>query len=145
MTIGPKKAYSNKNKEYRILKWMTMKLAIRNTPLEGDFNEPRAKVSRSFSEGVNFRVDVEIDADVLYILKSAKNEILICDHSRRPILFRFESPYFEPADRIHYKASSDISEGLNWTWCVGDIDYLLEVEDLENKIGEERDSNQLED
>jgi hypothetical protein len=138
MSIGPKKAYSNKNKEYRILKWMTMKLAIRNTSSEGDFNEPRAKVSKSFSEGVNFKVDVEIDADIQYVLKSAKNEILIYDQSRRPVLFRFESPYFEPADRIHYKASSDLVEELNWTWRVGDIDYLLEIEDLEN---EERDSN----
>ena len=145
MTIGTKKAYSNKNNEYRILRWMTMKLAIRKTPLEGDFNESRAKVSKSFSEGVNFKVDVEIDADVQYILKSAKNEILIYDQSRRPVLFRFESPYFEPSDRIYYKVSSDPVEELNWTWRVGDIDYLLEIEDLENEVREGRYSNHSED
>ncbi|CAB4395866.1 uncharacterized protein OCT59_024526 [Rhizophagus irregularis] len=145
MSIGPKKAYSNTKKEYRILKWMTMKLAIRNTPSEGDFNESRAKVAKSFSDGINFKVDVEIDADMQYILKSAKNEIFINDQSRRLVLFRFESLYFEPADRIYYKVSSDNGEESNWTWRVGDIDYLLEIEDLENEMREEKDSNHSED
>jgi len=122
-----------------------MKLAIRNTPSEGDFNESRTKVAKSFSDGINFKVDVEIDADIQYNLKSVKNEILIYDQSRRLVLFRFESPYFEPADQIYYKISSDHVEESNWTWRVGDIDYLLEIEDLENEMRAKKDLNQSED
>ncbi|CAG8548747.1 14624_t:CDS:2 [Funneliformis caledonium] len=107
----------------------------------------RAKIAKSFSDGINFKVDVEIDAEVTYTLKSAKDEILIDDRSRRPVLFRFESPHFEPTDRIYYKVSSDLIEEppVNWNWRVGDIDYLLEIEDLENEAREEKDLSQLED
>jgi len=146
VTLGPKKAYSKTNREYRIFKWMTLALAVRKTQ-DDNINESRAKVAKSFSDGINFKVDVEIDADVSYTLKSSEDEILIYDQTRRPVLFRFESPYFEPSDRIYYKVSSDIVEGLpvDWNWRVGDIDYLLEIEDLENEAREEKDLSQLED
>ncbi|CAG8660958.1 9926_t:CDS:2 [Funneliformis mosseae] len=146
VTLGPRKAYSEKNREYRILKWMTLTLAIRKTQ-DDNMNESRAKIAKSFSDGINFKVDVEIDAEVTYTLKSAKDEILIDDRSRRPVLFRFESPHFEPTDRIYYKVSSDLIEEppVNWNWRVGDIDYLLEIEELENEAREEKDLSQLED
>ncbi|CAG8841152.1 1631_t:CDS:1, partial [Racocetra persica] len=134
-TIAPKKVITNR--EYNIIQWMTSKIALTKIS-EGMSNiERKSRISfsaaKNYASVINFKVDIEVDADVIYTLKSEKNETLIYDKTRRIILFRFESPYFEPTEKISKSADGHNDITLNWNWRVGDIDYLLEKEDLENK------------
>ncbi|CAG8555460.1 13507_t:CDS:2, partial [Cetraspora pellucida] len=136
-TIAPKKVITNR--DYNIIQWMASKIAVPKIS-EGMSNiERKSRISfsaaKNYASVINFKVDMEVDADVMYTLKSEQNETLIHDKTRRIVLFRFESPYFEPTEKI---SSSKTTDGhsditLNWNWRVGDIDYLLEKEDLESK------------
>lgn len=132
-TIAPKKVITNR--EYNIIQWMTSKIALPKISNEMSNLERSSRISfsaaKNFVSVTNFKVDIEVDADIMYTLKSETNEILINDKTRRIILFRFESPYFEPTEKISKIVDNDIS--ISWNWRVGDIDYLLEKEDLENK------------
>ncbi|CAG8757876.1 2058_t:CDS:2 [Dentiscutata erythropus] len=136
-TIAPKKVITNR--DYNIIQWMTSKIALPKISNEMSNFERRSRISfsaaKSFVSVINFKVDIEVDADVMYTLKSAKNEILVHDKTRRIILFRFESPYFEPTEKISSSKMTDNNNdiSINWNWRIGDIDYLLEKEDLENK------------
>ncbi|CAG8501662.1 9306_t:CDS:2 [Racocetra fulgida] len=107
-TIAPKKVITNR--EYNIIQWMTSKIALTKIS-EGMSNiERKSRISfsaaKNYASVINFKVDIEVDAD---------------------------SPYFEPTEKISKSADGHNDITLNWNWRVGDIDYLLEKEDLENK------------
>ncbi|CAG8551368.1 702_t:CDS:2 [Acaulospora morrowiae] len=152
MTVGPRKATEKRSEDddekekYRMLRWMTIKIGVQRGNENMSYIERKEKVSKAFAEGFNFKVDVNFDADIAYQLKSSEGQILINDQVRRPLVVRFESPYFEPSEKIYKKLVNNegrISVGdeddfeINWNWRVGDIDYLLGKEDLENEIKEE--------
>ncbi|RHZ75980.1 hypothetical protein Glove_208g22 [Diversispora epigaea] len=150
VNVGPQKATQKRlsddkeiQKNYLIIHWMTIRIGIQRGDEKESYTERKAKVSKAFSDGIGFKVDVNFDADIIYSLKSSENQQLIYDQVRRPLIVRFESPYFEPSNKIFKKITSnetgsgDINEEedsvMNWNWQVGDIDYLLEKEDLESE------------
>ncbi|CAG8521107.1 4016_t:CDS:2 [Ambispora gerdemannii] len=142
LTMGPRQAFARKSAEFDVLHFMTLKIGVRQGNEEGNWNYFRNKLAKSVVEGIGFKVDVAFDVDVIYTLKSAKDEVLIFDQCRRILVVRFESPYFEPSERImemrkdasdvdYYNSNDNNLISLGWNWRVGDIDYLLESEDLE--------------
>ncbi|KAL1919744.1 uncharacterized protein VTP21DRAFT_1675 [Calcarisporiella thermophila] len=145
VTLGPPRAFSNP-REFNIIEWHTLRLGIRKVHDENEsYTAVRNQVAKCLLDGVHFKVDVEVDADVLYRLMLAEKDI-IREQSRRTVLVSFETPYFEPADRMveGRSQSEDNEPAMNWQWSIGDIDQLLERERLEkqNKISlEERASN----
>ncbi|CAG8435463.1 5739_t:CDS:2 [Diversispora eburnea] len=126
-------------RNYLIIHWMTIRIGIQRGDEKESYAERKAKVSKAFSDGIGFKVDVNFDADIIYSLKSSENQQLIYDQVRRPLIVRFESPYFEPSNKIFKKITSNEAGNeeedsvMNWNWQVGDIDYLLEKEDLESE------------
>ncbi|CAG8474435.1 8198_t:CDS:2 [Ambispora leptoticha] len=140
LTMGPRHAFTRKNGEFDVLHFMTLKIGVRRSSEEGNWNYFRNKLAKSVVEGIGFKVDVAFDVDVIYALKSAKDETLIFDQCRRILVVRFESPYFEPSERILEMRKEDSLVSLGWNWRVGDIDYLLESEDLEKEERENQAS-----
>ncbi|CAG8490080.1 3738_t:CDS:2 [Paraglomus occultum] len=148
--LGPRIAFSKSSREFAVGQWMTINEAVR-IPSNNTSDEPISSLLRkagplavykTMMEGVQAKVDVEIDADVVYKLKTKDDVYAIDDQTRRTMVIRFETPYFEPAINITegfapvvdketgFVTRKAPTEGV-WQWRVGDIDYLLEAEDLE--------------
>ena len=60
---------------------------------------------------------------------------MISDFTRRPLLVRFETPFFEPAEEmVASRSMSRPDEApIDWNWRVSDIDYLLEQDFIERR------------
>ncbi|CAH1758086.1 10527_t:CDS:10 [Entrophospora sp. SA101] len=98
LNTGASELYSDNNKNKNkddgfIFEWMTIKLGVKQSSSKDEntntssssttFNEARLRTLKSVEEGIKFKVDVEVDADVDYILKTKDNVDLINDQSRR--------------------------------------------------------------
>ncbi|KAF9356480.1 hypothetical protein BGX26_005213 [Mortierella sp. AD094] len=107
-------------------RWQSLTVVLRAAT---DDMSSRDQVTQMMMEGVQFKVDVEFDASIDYTIKSnVLNQDVVSDFTRRPLLVRFETPFFEPADQM--VASRSMSRPheapIDWNWRVSDIDYLLE-------------------
>ncbi|KAG0349347.1 hypothetical protein BG004_007531 [Podila humilis] len=134
--LGPKLGSGNSRGFIR-WRWQSLTIALRAAT---DQMSSRDQVAQMMMEGVQFKVDVEFDATIDYTIKSniTGNEI-ISDFTRRPLLVRFETPLFEPAEQM--VASRSMSRPheapIDWHWRVSDIDYLLEQDFIERRIKED--------
>ena len=156
--LGPRIAFSKSSREFVVGQWMSINEAVR-VPSDNTSNEPISSLLRkagplavykTMMEGVQAKVDVEIDADVVYRLKTEDGVYAIDDQTRRTMVIRFETPYFEPAINISegfapvvdketgFVTKKAPTEGV-WQWRVGDIDYLIEAEDLEAAAREQEE------
>ncbi|RUP44550.1 hypothetical protein BC936DRAFT_149304 [Jimgerdemannia flammicorona] len=106
--LGPQQASTNPQR-FTDLRWMTMQLWMRRVREKGDeesIREYRDRNRRGLLEGCGFKVDVEVDAEVLFEVVRVKGEedeeVILRDRTRRPVVVRFETPYFEPATPIQY-------------------------------------------
>jgi hypothetical protein len=159
--LGPRVAFTKSSREFAVGQWMTISQAVRAP--NNDTDEPVSSILRkagpialykTMMEGVQVKVDVDIDADTVYRLKTKDGVYAIDDRTRRTMVIRFETPCFDPATKISegfaptldketgFVTKKAPSEGV-WQWRVGDIDYLLEAEDLEaaSREQEEKQGN----
>ncbi|KAF9315524.1 hypothetical protein BG003_002927 [Podila horticola] len=120
--LGPK-LKSGISRGFIRWRWQSLTVALRAAT---DQMSSRDQVAQMMMEGVQFKVDVEW------------NEV-ISDFTRRPLLVRFETPFFEPAEQM--VASRSMSRPheapIDWHWRVSDLDYLLEEEFIERRIKED--------
>ncbi|KAF9997866.1 hypothetical protein BGZ79_008449 [Entomortierella chlamydospora] len=107
--LGPK-LKSGSTRGFIRWRWQSLTVVLRAAT---DDMSSRDQVTQMMMEGVQFKVDVEY---------------VVSDFTRRPLLVRFETPFFEPADKM--VASRSMSRPheapIDWNWRVSDIDYLLE-------------------
>ncbi|KAF8961469.1 hypothetical protein BGZ46_001337 [Entomortierella lignicola] len=124
--LGPK-LKSGSTRGFIRWRWQTLTVVLRAAT---DDMSSREQVTQMMMEGVQFKVDVELDASIDYTIKSnvLENAEVISDFTRRPLLVRFETPFFEPADKmVASRSMSRPDEApIDWNWRVSDIDYLLE-------------------
>jgi len=141
ITLGSPRAFEN-NRQYEIMEWMTLTIGVkaaRQQEEEEKFSDYRGRVAKGLMDGAHFKVDVEIDADVEYKVSSPKSldnnddSVLIYDRGRRPLIISFETPYFEPADRMVAGRDEDDEPIMDWNWRISDIDQLLAKEALEER------------
>ncbi|KAG0021267.1 hypothetical protein BGZ80_002736 [Entomortierella chlamydospora] len=123
--LGPK-LKSGSTRGFIRWRWQSLTVVLRAAT---DDMSSRDQVTQMMMEGVQFKVDVEFDASIDYTIKSnVLNQDVVSDFTRRPLLVRFETPFFEPADKM--VASRSMSRPheapIDWNWRVSDIDYLLE-------------------
>ncbi|KAG0259904.1 hypothetical protein BG011_002302 [Mortierella polycephala] len=114
-------------------RWQTLTVALRAAT---DQISSRDQVIKMMMEGVQFKVDVEFDASIDYTIRSnVLNSDMISDFTRRPLLVRFETPSFEPAEQmVASRSMSRPDEApIDWNWRVSDIDYLLEQDFIERR------------
>ncbi|KAF7722262.1 hypothetical protein EC973_003482 [Apophysomyces ossiformis] len=131
--LGSEQSFENR-RNYEVVEWMTLSLGTRKAvadEAEESFADYRARTARSLMEGAQLAVDVEIDADVVYKV-SKEDDVVLYDEGRRNLIVRFETPYFEPANRMVSGRDPETQEPINdWSWRITDIDQLLEKEALE--------------
>ncbi|KAI9266509.1 hypothetical protein BDA99DRAFT_505890 [Phascolomyces articulosus] len=134
VTLGSSIAFTH-TRQYEVLEWMTLKLCLKTSGVDVDeesFRDYRARVARGLMEGVHIRVDVEVDADVVYKI-SRGDDVLLYDEGRRTLLVQFETPYFEPAHTMISGRDPENGEPINdWSWVISDIDQLITKEKLDN-------------
>ncbi|KAI1315927.1 hypothetical protein EDD11_000177 [Mortierella claussenii] len=134
--LGPK-LKSGSTRGFIRWRWQSLTIALRAAT---DEMSSRAQVTQMMMEGVQFKVDVEFDASIDYTVRSnVMNSDVISDFSRRPLLVRFETPYFEPAETmVASRSRSRPDEApIDWNWRVSDIDYLLEQDFIETRKRED--------
>ncbi|KAI7876461.1 hypothetical protein K492DRAFT_239749 [Lichtheimia hyalospora FSU 10163] len=131
LTLGNSRAFVTP-REYDIFEWMTIQVGMKkvNDSDEESFGDARMRVARGLLEGAHVRVDVKVDADVVYKVNRG-DDILMYDEGRRTLLVQFETPYFEPADKM-VSSRDENGEPINdWSWRISDIDQLLTKEKLD--------------
>lgn len=87
-----------------------------------------------------FPVIFIVDASIDYTIRSEQlNHDVVSDFSRRPLLVRFETPFFEPAEKmVQSRSMSRPDEApIDWNWRISDIDYLLEQDFIERRKHED--------
>ncbi|KAJ2964462.1 hypothetical protein NQZ79_g701 [Umbelopsis isabellina] len=141
ITLGSPQAFQ-KNRQYEIMQWMTLTIGVkaaRQNEDEEAFSDYRGRIAKGLMDGAHFKVDVEIDADVEYKVSKSKstegdqdNSVLLYDRGRRPLIISFETPYFEPADRMVAGRDEDDEPIMDWSWRISDIDQLLAKEDIDS-------------
>ncbi|KAG0064887.1 hypothetical protein BGZ90_002011 [Linnemannia elongata] len=134
--LGPK-LKSGTSRGFIRWRWQSLTVALRAAT---DQMSSRDQVAHMMMEGVQFKVDVEFDATIDYTIHSnVLNNDVISDFTRRPLLVRFETPYFEPAEQmVSSRSMSRPHEApIDWNWRVSDIDYLLEQDFIEKRIKED--------
>lgn len=141
ITLGSPQAIQ-KNRQYEIMQWMTLTIGVkaaRQNEDEEAFSDYRGRVAKGLMDGAHFKVDVEIDADVEYkVLNPESTEgdkedsVVLYDRGRRPLIISFETPYFEPADRMVAGRDEDGEPIMDWNWRISDIDQLLAKEVLDS-------------
>ncbi|ORX52381.1 hypothetical protein DM01DRAFT_1336752 [Hesseltinella vesiculosa] len=134
---------SEQPRVYEVLHWMTMQVALKRQILEDQMEsyvDFRSRVNQGLMEGVQVSVDAVIDADVRYMVTrpqggdNGKEDIVLYDEGRRSLLVRFDSPTFEPANKMVSARDPETGEPvLDWQWRIGDIDQLLEQHRLPEK------------
>ncbi|KAF9136333.1 hypothetical protein BGW39_000049 [Mortierella sp. 14UC] len=134
--LGPK-LKSGTSRGFIRWRWQSLTVALRAAT---DQMSSRDQVAQMMMEGVQFKVDVEFDATIDYTIHSKVLDTdVVSDFTRRPLLVRFETPFFEPAEKM--VASRSMSRPheapIDWHWRVSDIDYLLEQEFIERRIKED--------
>jgi hypothetical protein len=141
ITLGSPRAF-DMNRQYEVMQWMTLTIGVkaaRQSEEEENFSDYRGRVAKGLMDGAHFKVDVEIDADVEYKVSIPKSQedsdpsVLIYDRGRRPLIISFETPYFEPADRMVAGRDEDDEPIMDWNWRIADIDQLLAKEALEKE------------
>jgi hypothetical protein len=142
ITLGNPQAFQN-NRQYEIMQWMTLTIGVkaaRQSEDEEAFSDYRGRVAKGLMDGAHFKVDVEIDADVEYKISNPKaseddkeDGILLYDRGRRPLIISFETPYFEPADRMVAGRDEDDEPIMDWSWRIADIDQLLAKEEIDSR------------
>jgi hypothetical protein len=141
ITLGSPRAFDN-NRQYELMQWMTLTIGVkaaRQTDEEENFSNYRGRVAKGLMDGAHFKVDVEIDADVEYKVSKPKSpdgnndSVLMYDRGRRPLIISFETPYFEPADRMVAGRDEDDEPIMDWSWRIADIDQLLAKEALDER------------
>ncbi|KAG0319168.1 hypothetical protein BGZ97_002642 [Linnemannia gamsii] len=134
--LGPK-LKSGTSRGFIRWRWQSLTVALRAAT---DQMSSRDQVAQMMMEGVQFKVDVEFDATIDYTIHSKVLDTdVVSDFTRRPLLVRFETPFFEPAEQM--VASRSMSRPheapIDWNWRVSDIDYLLEQDFIERRIKED--------
>lgn len=136
VTLGPSRAF-NPNSQYEVAQWMTFTFCLRQSMPNFDnetFAEYRNRMKEDFQQGLRFKVDVVIDADVVYKVEDKENgEICLYDQGRRDLLVQFETPYFEPAHEMVSRDPDTRDIVMDWSWRISDIDHLLERERLDRQ------------
>lgn len=137
VTLGSKQHLSSP-RQFELFEWMTLCMAVKksNVPPEDEsFVDFRQRASKAVMEGVQIKVDVSIDADVIYKKTGKKDEgeeVQVYDEARRPLLVRFETPYFATSPDIITGRDPKTGEPINdWNWRISDIDHTLERAKLE--------------
>ncbi|KAF9964670.1 hypothetical protein BGZ70_006107 [Mortierella alpina] len=118
-------------------RWQSLTVALRAAT---DQMSSRDQVAQMMMEGVQFKVDVEFDATIDYTIRSkVLDQDMVSDLTRRPLLVRFETPFFEPAETmVQSRSMSRPHEApIDWNWRVSDIDYLLEQDFIERRKKED--------
>ncbi|KAF9956264.1 hypothetical protein BGZ65_002867 [Modicella reniformis] len=118
-------------------RWQTLTIALRAAT---DEMSSREQVANMMLEGVQFKVDVEFDVTIDYTIRSkVLNTDVISDYTRRPLLVRFETPYFQPAEEMLRSRSMTRPDEapIDWNWRISDIDYLLEQDIIERRKKED--------
>ncbi|KAF9364048.1 hypothetical protein BGX34_002651 [Mortierella sp. NVP85] len=134
--LGPKLS-SGSTRGFIRWRWQSLTIALRAAT---DEMSSREQVANMMLEGVQFKVDVEFDATIDYTIRSKiLNSDVISDFTRRPLLVRFETPYFQPAEEmLRSRSMSRPDEApIDWNWRVSDIDYLLEQDFIERRKKED--------
>ncbi|KAI9469318.1 hypothetical protein BDB00DRAFT_793689 [Zychaea mexicana] len=135
VTLGNSTAFTHP-RQYEVLEWMTLKLCLKNSGVDAEeesFKDYRARIARGLMEGVHIKVDVEVDADVVYKITRG-DETLLYDEGRRTLLVQFETPYFEPAHKMVSGRDPENGEPINdWSWRISDFDQLITKEKLDNE------------
>ncbi|KAG0368145.1 hypothetical protein BGZ54_002581 [Gamsiella multidivaricata] len=134
--LGPK-LKSGSTRGFIRWRWQSLTIALRAAT---DQMSSRDQVAQMMMEGVQFKVDVEFDASIDYTIQSkVMDSDVISDFTRRPLLVRFESPFFEPAEQmVKSRSLSRPDEApVDWNWRVSDIDYLLEQDYIERRKRED--------
>ncbi|KAG0245415.1 hypothetical protein BGW41_000042 [Actinomortierella wolfii] len=136
--LGPKLT-SGTTRGFIRWRWQTLTVALRAA--SGDDVSSRDQVTRMMMEGVQFKVDVEFDATIDYRIYNKKidTDVIVDTTRRRPLLVRFETPYFQPADEMvrSRKLSRPDEAPIDWNWRVSDIDFLLEQDFIEKRKRED--------
>ncbi|KAI8359653.1 hypothetical protein B0O80DRAFT_495165 [Mortierella sp. GBAus27b] len=130
LQLGPKLS-SGSTKGFIRWRWQSLTIALRAAT---DEMSSRDQVANMMLEGVQFKVDVEFDATIDYTIKSkVLDSAVISDFTRRPLLVRFETPYFQPAEEmLRSRSVTPPDEApIDWNWRISDIDYLLEQDYIE--------------
>ncbi|KAG9324687.1 hypothetical protein KVV02_001669 [Mortierella alpina] len=130
--LGPKLKSSTARGFIR-WRWQSLTVALRAAT---DQMSSRDQVAQMMMEGVQFKVDVEFDATIDYTIRSkVLDQDMVSDLTRRPLLVRFETPFFEPAETmVQSRSMSRPHEApIDWNWRVSDIDYLLEQDFIERR------------
>ncbi|KAI9320446.1 hypothetical protein BX666DRAFT_1829623, partial [Dichotomocladium elegans] len=138
LTLGNRRALTAP-REYDVIEWMTIKVAIKKGASMGgggdhneeSFGDSRSRVARGLMEGAQCTVDVKVDADVVYKITNG-DEILMYDEGRRTLQVQFETPYFEPADKMVSSRDENGEPVNDWSWRISDMDQLLLKERLED-------------
>ncbi|KAK3833608.1 MAG: hypothetical protein J3R72DRAFT_231075 [Linnemannia gamsii] len=134
--LGPK-LKSGTSRGFIRWRWQSLTVALRAAT---DQMSSRDQVAQMMMEGVQFKVDVEFDATIDYTIHSkVLDGDVISDFTRRPLLVRFETPFFEPAEQmVASRSMSRPDEApIDWHWRVSDIDYLMEEDFIERRIKED--------
>ncbi|KAF8941413.1 hypothetical protein BGZ58_009496 [Dissophora ornata] len=134
--LGPK-LKSGSTRGFIRWRWQSLTIALRAAT---DQMSSRDQVAQMMMEGVQFKVDVEFDASIDYTIRSnVMGSDVISDFTRRPLLVRFETPFFEPAEKmVASRTRSRPDEApIDWNWRVSDIDYLLEQDFIERRKKED--------
>ncbi|KAG0324250.1 hypothetical protein BGZ99_002035 [Dissophora globulifera] len=135
--LGPRLQSGGSTRGFIRWRWQSLTVALRAAT---DQMSSRDQVAQMMMEGVQFKVDVEFDATIDYTIHSNPlNTDVVSDLSRRPLLVRFETPFFEPAEQMVASRSRTRPDEapINWNWRVSDIDYLLEQDFLERRKKED--------
>ncbi|KAF9973265.1 hypothetical protein BGZ73_003491 [Actinomortierella ambigua] len=134
--LGPKLS-SGTTKGFIRWRWQTLTVSLRAATSQVS---SRDQVTQMMMEGVQFQVDVEFDATIEYKIRHPKLGLdLVTEVVRRPLLVRFETPYFQPAEEMvrSRRVSRPDEAPIDWHWRVSDIDYLLEQDFVERRRRED--------
>ncbi|KAF9167687.1 hypothetical protein DFQ26_003651 [Actinomortierella ambigua] len=134
--LGPKLS-SGTTKGFIRWRWQTLTVSLRAATSQVS---SRDQVTQMMMEGVQFQVDVEFDATIEYRIQHPKLGLeMVTDMTRRPLLVRFETPYFQPAEEMvrSRRASRPDEAPIDWHWRVADIDYLLEQDFVDKRKRED--------
>lgn len=125
---------------YETWEWFAVTLNIKAPATIGKDESMSDYYSRIYSnwlEGVQVKIDVNIDADVVYTVRKGE-EILLRDEGRRELRMQFATPYFAPMRKMLPKRDPETLELIQeWQWTVADIDQLVEKDRLEKPANEE--------
>ncbi|KAF9931503.1 hypothetical protein FBU30_010012 [Linnemannia zychae] len=141
VNLGPKLKFGTSDNYIR-WRWQTITIGLR---AGSELMTSRDQATRVMMEGVQFKVDVEFDATIDYTIHNkVLNTDVVSDLIRRPLLVRFETPCFEPAEKmVASRSMTDPYEApIDWNWRISDIDYLLEQDFIKRRAKEDAEDEE---